>query len=37
MAMIKERFEAQKIKDELLYMIKDHVTHNVPLNKEALL
>ena len=37
MAMIKERLEAQKIKDELLYMIKDHVTHNVPLSKRALL
>ena len=37
MAMIKERLEAQKIKDELLYMIKDHVIHNVPLNKRALL
>ena len=35
--MIKERLEAQKIKDELLYMIKDHVTHNVPLSKRALL
>ena len=35
--MIKERLEAQKIKDELLYIIKDHVIHNVPLNKEALL
>ena len=35
--MIKEKLETQKVKDELLYMIKDHVTHNVPLNKEALL
>ena len=37
MAVIKEKFEAQKVKDELLYMIKDHVTHNVPLSKRALL
>ena len=35
--MIKERLEAQKIKDELLYMIKDHVIHNVPLSKRTLL
>ena len=35
--MIKEKLEAQKVKDELLYMIKDHVTHNVPLSKRALL
>ena len=34
---MKERLEAQKIKDELLYMIKDHVIHNVPLSKRALL
>ena len=37
MAMIKERLEAQKIKDELLYMIKDYVIHNMPLSKGALL
>ena len=35
--MIKEKLEAQKVKDELLYMIKDHVIHDVPLNKRALL
>ena len=35
--MIQENIEAQKVKDELLYMRKDHVTHNIPLNKRALL
>ena len=35
--MIRERLEAQKVKDELLYMIKDYVIHNMPLNKNALL
>ena len=35
--MIKEKLEAQKVKDELLYIIKDHVIHDMPLNKNALL
>ena len=35
--MIKEKLEAQKVKDELLYMIKYHFTYYVQLNKRSLL
>ena len=37
MAMIREKLAIQKRKDELLYIIKDHVIHDMPLNKNALL